>query len=91
MTGFSYNLVRLTESYALCLSTEGKSTKTIIWYAANLKRFTQFLSDNHLPDSVDEIGKEEARRFISHLQTEVTRWESSSTIHDDKSLSAYSV
>jgi len=91
MTGFNLNLVRLTESYALCLSTEGKSTKTITWYAANLKRFAQFLSDNHLPDSVDEIGKEEARRFISHLQTEVTRWENHSSIHDDKRLSAHSV
>ena len=91
MTGFNLNLVRLTESYALCLSTEGKSTKTIIWYTANLKRFAQFLSDNHLPDTATEIGKEEARRFISHLQTEVTRWESSSSIHDDKRLSAYSV
>jgi len=58
MTGFSLNLVRLTESYALCLSTEGKSTKTIKWYAANLKRFAQFLIDNHFPDSVDEIGYE---------------------------------
>ena len=89
--GFSLNLVRLTESYALCLSTEGKSTKTITWYTANLKRFAQFLGDNNLQDSVTDIGKEEARRFISYLQTEVTRWESSSTIHDDGRLSAYSV
>jgi site-specific recombinase XerD len=73
MTGFSYNLVRLTESYALCLSTEGKSTKTIKWYTANLKRFARFLTNNHLPDSVAEIGKEEASRFISHVQTEVKR------------------
>ena len=91
MKGFSLNLVRLTESYALCLSTEGRSTKTITWYTANLKRFAQFLSDNHLPDSVTEIGKEEVRRFISHLQTEVTRWENHSSIHDDKRLSAHSV
>ena len=27
MTGISYSLVLLTESYALCLSTEGKSTQ----------------------------------------------------------------
>ncbi len=65
MTGISYNLIRLTESYAHCLSTEGKSPKTITWYTANLKRFAQFLSDNHLPESVTEIGKEEARQFIS--------------------------
>jgi site-specific recombinase XerD len=91
MTGISLNLVRLTESYALCLSTEGKSSKTIKWYSANLIRFAKFLSDNQLPESVTEIGKEEARQFISHLQTEVTRWETHSSIHDDKRLSAYSV
>ena len=91
MSEISYNLVRLTESYAHCLRSEGKSTKTITWYAANLKRFAQFLSDSHLPGSVDEIGKEEARRFISYLQTEVRRWENHSGIHDDKRLSAYSV
>ncbi|MFC2008190.1 tyrosine-type recombinase/integrase [Chloroflexota bacterium] len=91
MTGINYNLIRLTESYAHCLSSEGKSPKTIEWYTANLKRFAQFLIDNHLPDSVDEIGKEEARRFISHLQTGVKRWENHSNIHDDKRLSAHSV
>jgi len=56
MAGISLNVVRLTESYALCLSTEGKSTRTIEWYSANLKRFAQFLGDNHLPDSVNDIG-----------------------------------
>ncbi len=91
MTGINYNLVRLTESYAHCLSTEGKSTKTITWYAANLKRFAKFLNDNHLPESVTEIDKEEARLFISHLQTEVRRWENHTGIHDDGRLSAYSV
>ena len=91
MTGISYNLVRLTESYAHCLGSEGKSPKTIEWYSANLKRFAKFLNDNHLPESVTEIYKEEARKFISHLQTEVTRWENHSGIKDDKRLSAYSV
>ncbi|MFC2069055.1 tyrosine-type recombinase/integrase [Chloroflexota bacterium] len=91
MTGISYNLIRLTESYAHCLSTEGKSPKTIQWYAANLKRFAQFLKYNHLPESVIEIDKEEARQFISHLQTGVRRWENHSNIHDDKRLSAHSV
>ena len=91
MTGISHDLVRLTESYALCLGTEGKSTKTIQWYTANLKRFAQFLSDNQLPDAVTEIGKEEARQFISHLQTQVTRWQNHPGIHDEKRLSAFSV
>ncbi|MFC2063383.1 tyrosine-type recombinase/integrase [Chloroflexota bacterium] len=91
MNGFSLDLVRLTENHALCLGTEGKSHKTITWYTANLKRFARFLNNNHLPESVDKIGKEEARAFISYLQTEVTRWEGSPDIHNDKRLSAYSV
>jgi len=91
MSGVSYNIVRLTESYAHCLRSEGKSTKTIEWYTANLKRFAKFLGDNYLSQSVTEIGKEEARRFISYLQTEVRRWENHSSIHDEKRLSAYSV
>jgi len=91
MSKTSYNLVRLTESYAHCLRSEGKSPKTIEWYTANLIRFAKFLSDNQLPDNVTEISKEDARRFISHLQTEVKRWENHSSIHDDKRLSAYSV
>ena len=91
MSEISYNLVRLTESYAHCLRSEGKSPKTIKWYTANLIRFAKFLSDNQLPYTVTEIGKEEARLFISYLQTEVRRWENHSGIHDDKRLSAHSV
>ena len=56
MTEISLNIVRLTESYALCLGTEGKSPKIIEWYACNLKRFAKFLSDNQLPESVSELA-----------------------------------
>ena len=91
MTGFSYDLVRLTESYVLCLGTEGKSPKTITWYASNLKRFAQYLTDNNLPLSVTDIGKDEARQFISYLQNNVRRWENKASIHDDGRLSAFSI
>ena len=91
MSGFSLDLVRLTESYALCLGTEGKSNKTITWYSSNLNRFAQFLNEHNLSESIAEIGKEEARKFITHLQTNVVRWESNPSILDDKHLSAYSV
>ncbi len=91
MSEISLNLVRLTESYAICLSTEGKSRKTIEWYTANLNRFARFLEDNRLPICVNEIGIVEARLFISHLQTRVKRWENHYNIKDDKPLSAFSV
>jgi site-specific recombinase XerD len=91
MTGISYNLARLTESYAHCLASEGKSPKTIEWYTANLKRFTKFLDDSHFSDIVTEVGKAEARQFISYLQTDVRRWENHPNIRDDRRLSAYSI
>ena len=91
MAEISLNIVRLTESYALCLSTEGKSPKTIEWYTTNLKRFARFLENNQLPGSVSEIGVAEVRQFISHLQTGVKRWEDHYNIIDDKPLSAFSV
>jgi len=91
MSGFSLDLVHLTESYALCLGTEGKSIKTITWYTANLNRFIQFLDENSLSTSITDIGKEEVRKFITHLQNDVIRWEDCPSIHDDKRLSAYSI
>jgi site-specific recombinase XerD len=84
-------LETLIQDHAFCLSTEGKSQKTIEWYAANLGRFARFLADNHLPESVNEIGVAEARRFISHLQTDVTRWQDRPCMRDSKRLSAFSV
>jgi hypothetical protein len=89
MSENSLNLVPLTESYAICLSTEGKSRKTIEWYSNNLNRFARFLEDNRLSLSVDEIGIAEARLFISHLQTGVKRWEGHYNIKDDKPLSSW--
>ena len=77
MSEISLNLVRLTESYALCLSTEGKSPQTIEQYTDKLKRFARFLKDYQLPESVSEIGVAEARQFIAHLQTGDRRREDS--------------
>jgi len=37
------SLDQLIDSYLLCCITEGKSQKTIDWYSANLRRFSQFL------------------------------------------------
>jgi len=40
------------DTYLQCCTAEGKSTKTIEWYEANLKRFSQFLKNEHLHSSV---------------------------------------
>ena len=81
----------LIQNHGICLATEGRSERTIDWYASNLMRFPQFLRERQLPDKVDEIGISEARRFIFHLQNEVTRWESNPYTRDEKRLSPFSV
>jgi len=81
----------LIQNQGICLSTEGRSQRTIDWYASNLTRFLKFLRNRQLPDSVKDIGVQEVRSFIFYLQNEVTRWESSPYTRDLKRLSPFSV
>ncbi len=81
----------LIRNQGICLDTEGRSQRTIDWYASNLMRFLQFLRNHQLPDSIEDIGIREVRNFIFYLQHEVTRWESSPHIRDVRRLSPFSV
>ena len=65
----------LIKNHAHCLTAEGRSQKTIEWYAANLKRFLKFLKSHNMSTSVKDIGIMEVRLFIHHLQSVVVRWE----------------
>jgi integrase/recombinase XerD len=85
------SLNHLVETFLLCCATEGKSPKTIQWYGANLKRFSKYLDDNHLPNRVTETGTAEVRAFIFHLQNNVRRWETSPSVKDQNRLSPFSV
>lgn len=85
------SLDQLIESYLVCCATEGKSRKTIEFYSSTLKRFSRFLKNQELSTSVLEMGTTEGRKFIFHLQNDVTRWEDSPFIHDNKRLSPFSI
>lgn len=85
------SLENLIDNYLQCCTAEGKSRKTIEWYEANLKRFSQFLKNEHLHSSIVDIGPPEARRFILHLQNDVRRWETSPFISDTKGLSPLTI
>ena len=82
---------QLIETHVMCCLTEGKSRKTAEWYAANLKRFNEYLNKHELAVAVTEIGTAEARQFIFHLQNNAKRWENCLNIHDDQNLSPFSV
>ncbi|MEE8413011.1 MAG: phage integrase N-terminal SAM-like domain-containing protein, partial [Dehalococcoidales bacterium] len=61
----------LIQNHIHCLTTEGRSKKTIDWYSSNLKRFSRYLKSHDISQSISDIGISEVRRFIYHLQTEV--------------------
>ncbi len=44
----AHKLFELIEYYEVCNRAEGKSPKTISWYAANLKSFHNYLKNKHL-------------------------------------------
>ncbi len=81
----------LIQNHMYCLTAEGRSQKTIDWYAANLKRFLRFLKSHSMSASVKDIGVTQGRQFIHHLQSEVVRWEDSPNISDSGRLSPFSV
>ncbi len=57
------NFEVLIQNHMHCLTTEGRSKKTIDWYAANLIRFLRFLKNHNMSASVKDIGISEVRRF----------------------------
>ncbi len=85
------NFEDLIQNHMYCLTAGGRSRKTIDWYAANLKRFLQFLKSHDMSASVKDVGISEVRRFIHHLQSEVVRWEDQPNIKDSGRLSPFSV
>ena len=44
----------LIQNYIHCLTTEGKSKKTIAWYSSNLKRFSQYLQSRDISQSIQK-------------------------------------
>lgn len=77
--------------YRLSLEAANRSPKTISWYMDILHRFSSFLEERGYSISVNEIGREEVRAYIKHLQ-EAERWANKPRDGKDRGkMSAYSV
>ncbi len=91
MDAFNLDLNHLTENMVLVLQSEGKSPGTTSWYRDNLKRFANYLADQHCSLIVKDISVADVRDFIRYLQSGVVKWEgrpnqqevplSASTVH----------
>ncbi len=86
-----HSLEKLVKGFLLCKEVEGRSPKTTSWYRDNLARFCRFIAATTPGTAVADIGLSEARAFVQHLQTGVTRWEDSPRIRDTQPLAATTV
>lgn len=82
---------QLLNDYRLSLEAANRSPKTISWYAEILQRYSEFLESAGLLKPIDELGREELRAYVVHLQN-TTRWSSNPHIRAPQGkLSAYSI
>ena len=63
----AHRLFELIKYYEVCNKAEGKSPKTISWYSANLKSFSNYVKSRHLPDSLDNIDTKLLREYVLYL------------------------
>jgi site-specific recombinase XerD len=81
----------LLEHYRSSLMVMNRSPKTIAWYIEILSRYFAFLESKNIIKPINELGKEELKAYIQHLQKSA-RWENNVRIKTDKGkLSPYSV
>jgi integrase/recombinase XerC/integrase/recombinase XerD len=62
-----YKLAELIDYYEVCNRAEGKSSKTISWYSANLRHFHCYLKSRHISDEIDSIDTRFLREYVLYL------------------------
>lgn len=74
-TGSTYQISggQLLDEYRLNLEAMNRSPKTIFWYMEILHRFFSFLEATNVLKPVDELGREELKLYVLHLQNS-RRW-----------------
>jgi len=63
----AYKLAELIDYYEVCNRAEGKSSKTLSWYSANLRHFHTYLKSRHIPDVIDDISTKLLREYVLYL------------------------
>ncbi len=63
----THKLAELIDYYEVCNRAEGKSSKTLSWYSANLRHFHTYLKSRHTPDVIDDINTKLLREYVLYL------------------------
>ncbi len=70
----SLELAKLAQRYEIHNRSDGKSPRTVQWYNETVEVFTGWLESEGLSTRVDDVGEDEARLFILHLQERRGLW-----------------
>lgn len=83
---------RILDEYRLSLEAANRSRKTISWYLDILGRYFTFLRVNNLVKPINQMGRQELRAYIRHLQV-ASRWDNRKHIKEENKgkLSPFSV
>ena len=67
-------LAGLAKQFEIHNSSDGKSARTVEWYNGVLDLFMSWLRAEGMSTSLDDLGEDEVRRFILHLQGRPGLW-----------------
>ena len=67
-------LSKLVERFEVHNRSDGKSPRTIEWYNQTLEIFTGWLAEEGMSTCLNDIGEDEVRRFVLHLQRRKGLW-----------------
>jgi len=76
-------IASILEDYRLSLEASNKSPKTISWYLEIDRRFLEFLKNTGRLQPINELGREELRSYVIHLQGSI-RWPNRTDMEEDR-------
>ena len=68
MNSRNLELTSLMERFEVHNRSDGKSDRTVEWYNGVLDLFMAWLRAEEMSTCLDDLGEDEVRRFILHLQ-----------------------
>jgi site-specific recombinase XerD len=83
-------LERLARHFEAHNRSEGKSPDTVIWYARVLRYFGDYLGQQNLPDTLENLHIDLIREFILYLQTR-KKWNGRQCLVAEQNLRAITV
>lgn len=68
------DLGKLAERFEVHNRSDGKSSRTVEWYNQTLDIFAGWLAEEGMSNCLDDIGEDEVRLFVLHLQGRKGLW-----------------